>query len=402
MDGLPSIGEWPFANQFGTIADGQVDAYGNGYVYVMDDCNGDTIPDTPRIVWNVPPDQRLQVAFTACATDPATYAAQLAASGFVDANNDGIPESVNIENVVYPLVQRLSDFDGFVFTDPTQFDTDADGLSDSEDRDPLVNPQTVAPAFGTGFERALAPSPDDQDLDNDGLGDGSDFGNDLIAQVDFPSDIADRVKDAAPPDRFSGCDTPTLPEALIEDVLDDDWNGDGMWRLTDETTFRFGIPVPAAGQPSCLEQLYGSEYESLFVVNSHALYGENPLLSSALACKAPAELPDKACVEPSTYNQRGTGMGWQEKLLQAARARTTFFPDVRLWAILYAWRVPGFDIDGNGRTGTYDNSFSTDDVHAFYVAPQTLCGGCGSGPLSLFAGCAGFLALRLMRPGRRV
>lgn len=393
MDGMPSIGEWPLANLFGT-AEGVVDANGNAFVYVIDDCNGDFTPETVRIIWNVPVGQRLAAGIAGCASPPTALPA-----GIIDDDGDGIPDRIIVDNVSYAIFQRSSDFDGFVFTDPTNWDTDGDGIPDGEDRDPLVNAQTVAPAFGSGFERALAPSPDDQDLDNDGLGDGSDFGNDLLQLVDFPSDIFDRLEASAPPDRLTGCNTPTLPEALIEDILGDDWNGDGMWRLSDASQYRLGIPVVAEGQLNCIQQIYGAEHDALFVVGAHRLYGQSPLLTPEQGCRGPADFAAKGCVEPDAYNARGMGMGWQERLLTAAKARTTFFPDPRLWAILYAWRTPGFDIDGNGRTGTYDNTFSTDEVHRLYTEPPgpgPLCGLCGAGPISILAACVGFALLRLV------
>lgn len=35
---------------------------------------------------------------------------------------------------------------------------------------------------------------------------------------------------------------------------------------------------------------------------------------------------------------------------------TQFIPDPRVWAILYSWRVPGFDIDGDGFIGVPNQS----------------------------------------------
>jgi hypothetical protein len=398
MDGMPSISEWPLVNAFGVVED-LVDANDNAYVYVLDDCDGNTVPETVRIIWNVPAGQRLAGAIAGCSGAAAQWP-----EGIADDDEDGIPDRVIVDEVSYGISRRASDFDGFVFTDPTVWDTDADGSPDGEDRDPLVNAATVAPAFGSGFERALAPSPDDQDLDNDGLGDGSDFGNDLIPIVDFPSDLAARLAANAPPDRQSGCDTPTVPEALIEDLLEDDWNGDGLWRLSDASQYRLGIPLVAAGQ-NCIQQVYGAEHDELFVVGAHRLYGESPLLGVGDGCRTPANFEPKACVIADEYNARGTGLGWQERLLQSARARTTFFPDPRLWAVLYAWRTPGFDIDGNGRTGVFDNTFSTDDVHNFVMDQDDDspfgCGACGAGPLSIFAMAVGFSLLKLVAPRRR-
>ncbi|NIP86150.1 MAG: hypothetical protein GTO03_11515, partial [Planctomycetales bacterium] len=39
------------------------------------------------------------------------------------------------------------------------------------------------------------------------------------------------------------------------------------------------------------------------------------------------------------YGGRGVGLGWHS-LLQPS-GRTAFIPDPHVWAILYAWRMPG-------------------------------------------------------------
>ncbi len=60
-------------------------------------------------------------------------------------------------------------------------------------------------------------------------------------------------------------------------------------------------------------------------------------------------------------------MACQELLLPGSRS-ATFFPDIRVWTILYAWRMPGFDIDGNGFVGTPLNPDSEDQAHKFASA----------------------------------
>ena len=42
-------------------------------------------------------------------------------------------------------------------------------------------------------------------------------------------------------------------------------------------------------------------------------------------------------------------MGWQDLLVPSGSSG--FIPDDRVWTVLYAWRVPGFDIDGDGFIG---------------------------------------------------
>jgi hypothetical protein len=79
---------------------------------------------------------------------------------FVDANGNGTPDpgeqtaaasgsmatSTGSLRGRYPLanidatLNRQYDFDGFMFTDPPNPDTDGDGLIDGEDPDPLINP----------------------------------------------------------------------------------------------------------------------------------------------------------------------------------------------------------------------------------------------------------------------
>ena len=53
--------------------------------------------------------------------------------------------------------------------------------------------------------------------------------------------------------------------------------------------------------------------------------------------------------------------------------RTDFLPDPRVWAVLYAWRTPGFDIDGDGFVGVPNLSSTlgkTDDPETATVALQ--------------------------------
>jgi hypothetical protein len=51
-------------------------------------------------------------------------------------------------------------------------------------------------------------------------------------------------------------------------------------------------------------------------------------------------------------------MPFQEALVPAGREDNVFLPDPRIWTVLYSWRVPGFDADGNGFIGFDGASFS--------------------------------------------
>ena len=58
------------------------------------------------------------------------------------------------------------------------------------------------------------------------------------------------------------------------------------------------------------------------------------------------------------YNGRGIGLGWQDLLRPPST--TEFVPDKKIWAVLYAWRMPGFDIDGDGFVGVPNFSTTAD------------------------------------------
>ncbi len=324
-------------------------------------------------------------------------------SEWLDLNNDGLP-SIGERPLVNDLTvdPEDTDFDGFIFTDPVNADTDGDGTDDGDDRDPLVNQATVAASLAGGFDRLFAPGPGDEDFDNDGLGDGSDFGNDLTGIVDFPSDLYDRMS-AYRPDRVSGCGAPTIPESMIEDLLADDWNGDGLYQLTDVRSFRRNINRVAADAETCLEEHFGDRFAELFLVGDDRLFGEDPTVSATVACQAPSEQTGGACTSPSTYAARQPGLGWQELLLPVERS-DPFLPDIRVWTILYAWRVPGFDIDGNGYIGSPENTFSLDEVHAvpMPLTPFSFVPFCGPvGVLAPFVTLLALTAVRLTRPNGR-
>lgn len=274
-----------------------------------------------------------------------------------DFNGDGMPSIGE-----YPARNELqaggtADFDGFVFTDPTNPDTDGDGINDREDRDPLVNPRAFGLAsafFGLNLR--------EQDGDNDGLGDGMDLGNDNTRVVDNPSDLI-RVIQLFRADLFDVFgDQVRVPEALIEDLLQADWNGDGLFGITDIRNARFGF---VAGVNDSQDPLRRSEQDI-----------DDGLYPWAIGTADLFRIPDpdnpnqlivlgfSETAFPSAFNRftyfdfenRGPGsvkppLPLQEQLLPSRAQENIFLPDARVWTVLYAWRMPGFDIDGNGFIG---------------------------------------------------
>ena len=285
----------------------------------------------------------------------------LDASEWNDKNNDGLPSPGEWPlDDSDPARNKLHDFDGFVFTDPTNDDTDGDGPIDSADNDPLINPR----AFGNNTTTIVRFNLEgDADLDNDGLGNGMDLGNDLVEGdgdgavsvnyqvIDNPQDFMDLVclfrKDLA----TNGL----MPESAIEDLLGVDWDSNGLWRTTDVREWSIVIDpeVPSTLPP-----------DSLFMVGTHALY----------ATQTFAELAATWNSDPSydLYGGRGVGLGWH-RLLEPS-GQTEFLPDPRVWAILYAWRMPGFDVDGDGFIGTPNLSSTVPAPDDVTVASAALVG----------------------------
>ncbi len=257
-----------------------------------------------------------------------------------DLNGDGLPSPGEhpIDNSGFEFPGRpalLHDFDGFVFTDPFNPDTDGDGIPDGVDNDPLVNPRS----FGNTEPIIVRfNAQGNADIDQDGLGNGMDMGNDLTS-ADGPGvqdfeviDNPENVRELLELFRQDLLAQNSVPESAIEDLLGADWNGDGLWRTTDVRTWSIVID-PA--NPSSLPP------DELFDVQGHKLYATQTFADIAAVFN-----------DDPTYNRygsRGIGMGWQDVLTPTGR--TPFIPDPRVWAILYSWRVPGFDIDGDGFVG---------------------------------------------------
>ncbi len=262
-----------------------------------------------------------------------------------DKNGDGLPSpgEFPLDNSQSGNAFRLlHDFDGFVFTDPTNADTDGDSLRDGSDDDPLINPR----AFGSNI--TIIPRFDAEDIDKDGLGNGMDMGNDLVMSdgagvpedfqaIDNPENIADLLSFFRR-DLLQETPEPVVPESAIEDLLGADWDGNGLWRTTDVRTWSLVI------DPSDPENLPA---ESDFVIDGQNLF----------ATQTYAEL--EAVFNDSSwdpYGGRGIGLGWQNLLEPSGK--TQFIPDRRVWSILYSWRMPGFDIDGDGFVGVPNISAS--------------------------------------------
>ncbi|MFO0837004.1 MAG: hypothetical protein U1D55_00635 [Phycisphaerae bacterium] len=270
---------------------------------------------------------------------------------WADLNGDGMPSigEFPLANLI-PLANggvSAFDYDGFVFTDPTNADTDGDGLLDGEDPDPLINPR----AFG---QRAPVTSAGDADFDNDGLGDNMDMGNDERGEINNPTDLR-RLLELFRPDIIATAGTNIrIPEGLIEDLLGADWNGDGLFRLNDIDSPVFGFVT----QPS------------FTVIGNIDLFQiENPVggitripLGLAPTVRFPSNFDRTVYM---TAARRGTGgvnpgLPFQTLLRPTSRNENVFLPDPRIWTVLYSWRMPGFDIDGNGFIG-FDSATITPD-----------------------------------------
>ena len=355
---------------------------------------------------------------------------------WADFNGDGMPSVGE-----YPLnnVQRdalgnavpnafglLHDFDGFMFTDPTNPDTDGDGVNDGDDNDPLINPRSFGNTspFFVRFNRS-----DDPDIDKDGLGNGMDMGNDLTS-ADAPG-VAD----------FQGIDNPAnmrelldlfredllgagvVPESVVEDLLGADWDGNGLWRITDVLNRRPVIdpdPLAALHPPDLfftLDPNNPGENRFYFPQTLDGLTQEE--LDAGKA--GLLEVVNSPGYEP--YNGRGIGLAWQELLRPPTT--TNFMPDRRIWAILYAWRMPGFDIDGDGFVGgpvapdiielALPAALLTDDIRILESREQTQpqldgvievpelqeffrgCGGIGAASLTMLFAGLGLTVLRRRR-----
>ncbi|MEP0845710.1 MAG: hypothetical protein HRF50_02690 [Phycisphaerae bacterium] len=275
------------------------------------------------------------------------------AGEWFDINGDGMPSIGEwpAVNILVPGCEECFDFDGLLFTDPVNPDTDGDGVLDGADNDPLVNPAS----FGrTGdFFPSSAADPTDRDLDNDGLGNGMDLGNDVDRVIDNPQDLA-QVLVLFREDLVTGVASNNIrvPEGLIEDLLGADWNGDGLFRLTDIIDPVFGLTL--ASPPSI--RVAGNI--ELFEI-------EDPDDETRKVPLGFAVSTFPAAFNTQTYlraAERGLGgidapLPFQGLLVPAGRDENVFLPDPRIWTVLYSWRMPGFDIDGNGFIGFDSKSF---------------------------------------------
>jgi len=236
----------------------------------------------------------------------------------------------------------LHDHDGFMFTDPTNPDTDGDGEPDGTDLDPLINPKSFGLSGNILVRFAAAGDPD---IDKDGLGNAMDMGNDLTTAeapelrqwqaVDNPANLRQVLKLF----RSDLLKQGVVPESTIEDLLGADWDGNGLWRTTDVREWSLVIdpdPTAEAIPPSEFFRLDPNDPET-------NLYRTQTFEHLRDMFNAP---------DFARYGGRGIGLGWQEILKPSSREQfPQFIPDLRIWAILYAWRMPGFDIDGDGFVG---------------------------------------------------
>jgi len=261
----------------------------------------------------------------------------LESSEWEDKNRDGLPSpgEYPIEASLGPT-GLLHDFDGFIFTDPTNPDSDGDGISDGADLDPLINLR----AFGNTGTILVRFDSENPDIDRDGLGNAMDMGNDLVADdsgiggavipqdiqaIDNPASVGDLIDLFRADLALAG----VVPEAAVEDLIGVDWDGNGLWRITDVRTWH--IVIDDTDPPPTND----------FTVSGRSLFATQSL-DELLTLYNDTPSYDR-------YGGRGVGMGWQDVLRPSGTSQ--FIPDRRVWAILYSWRMPGFDIDGDGFMG---------------------------------------------------
>lgn len=280
----------------------------------------------------------------------------LDAGEWTDFNGDGLPspgeypvdQSGEITDVNDEYLLR-HDFDGFVFTDPTNPDTDGDGILDGEDRDPLVNPR----AFGIANRIIVRfQAQDNPDIDQDGLGNGMDMGNDLLPgeAPDLPSfqviDNPQNLRELLDLFREDLLVEGVVPESAIEDLVGADWDGNGLWRTTDVRNWSLIIdPADEATRPP----------DDFFRLDDGTLLYSAQKLNDEDLTEAEQDAGRQSLTaiyndrDFDRYGERGVGLAWQQVLIPSSTDQ--FIPDKRIWAILYAWRMPGFDIDGDGFIG---------------------------------------------------
>jgi len=271
----------------------------------------------------------------------------LDATEWFDANGDGLPSpgewpiNNSLQRFDETGVVLRHDFDGFVFTDPTNPDTDGDGVKDGEDNDPLINPR----AFGVAGQIIVRFNAEgNADVDADGLGNGMDMGNDLVSTdgpgvLDFELiDNPENVRDLLDLFRADLSAEGIVPESAIEDLFGADWDGNGLWRTTDVRNWSLVIdPADSDARPP----------DELFLVGTQALYVTQTLEQLQAVFNDP-DYKHYGGLATAAGEVR-IGLGWQDLLRPTGR--TTFIPDPRVWSILYSWRMPGFDIDGDGFIG---------------------------------------------------
>ena len=293
---------------------------------------------------------------------------RLDSSEWADTNGDGLPspgeypldnatrDDSGEPNNPYAL---LHDFDGFVFTDPTNPDTDGDSIPDGEDKEPLINPRSFGSTADFFIRFRLEEDPD---IDKDGLGNGMDMGNDLVSTdgpgvLDFEAiDNPANVRELLDLFREDLLGENIVPESVVEDLFGIDWDGNGLWRTTDVRGWTMVINDPPSECPGDEGTLPPSQFFRLDPDDPTTSFYATQKLSDLLATFNDPEYRH--------YNGRGIGLGWQDLLRPPSK--TQFIPDKRIWAILYAWRVPGFDIDGDGFIGV--PNLSSTAPHARYCS----------------------------------
>ncbi|MHC5112173.1 MAG: hypothetical protein ACYTHJ_20120 [Planctomycetota bacterium] len=277
-----------------------------------------------------------------------------------DTQRDGLPSPGEhpIDNSGTTVGERglLHDFDGFVFTDPTNPDTDGDSVDDRDDVEPLINLR----AFGNQGQLIVRFNAEgNADIDQDGLGNAMDMGNDIVSSdpgssltfqvIDNPQDLSELLELFRPDLLGEG----VIPESVIEDLLGIDWDGNGLWRTTDVREWSLIIEDPASPPTTAADN---ATLRNLFRLDPDdpdtALYAQQTFEElEAIVTDPQFDLYGGGVLREREGGSSGIGLGWQEILRPTGPSTLQFIPDERIWAILYAWRMPGFDIDGDGFVG---------------------------------------------------
>jgi hypothetical protein len=138
-------------------------------------------------------------------------------------------------------------------------------------------------------------------------------------------------------------------------LLGADWDGNGLWRTTDVRDWSVVIDEGDSDRlpPDEFFALPGTQGSDRKLYASQTYAEIQEWYDTTAEREAAADRDDPGAYD-GLYGERQVGLGWQTLLRPAPGSGTTaFLPDPagKVWAILYSWRMPGFDIDGDGFVG---------------------------------------------------